>query len=47
VLDLLTQLVKKSLVMIDDHVAPTRYHMLRTVRLYALERAQENSGAGS
>jgi len=43
VLDLLTQLVKKSLVMIDDDSAPARYHMLRTVRLYALERAQENA----
>lgn len=43
VLDLLTQLVKKSLVMIDDESAPTRYHMLRTVRIYALERAQENA----
>lgn len=41
VLDLLTQLVKKSLVMIDDHAVPVRYHMFKAVRLYALERAQE------
>ncbi len=41
VLDLLTQLVKKSLVIIDDHSTPTRYHMLRTVRIYAAERALE------
>jgi non-specific serine/threonine protein kinase len=41
VLDLLTQLVKKSFVMIDDHAAPVRYHMFKSVRLYAQERAQE------
>lgn len=41
VLDLLTQLVKKSLVLMDDHSTPTRYRMLRTVRLYAAERALE------
>jgi predicted ATPase/DNA-binding XRE family transcriptional regulator len=42
-LDLLTQLVKKSLVMIEDHTTPARYMMSRTVRQYALERAAENA----
>jgi predicted ATPase/DNA-binding XRE family transcriptional regulator len=42
-LDLLTQLVKKSLVMIEDHTTPARYMMSRTVRQYALERAIENA----
>jgi predicted ATPase len=42
-LDLLTQLVKKSLVMIEDHTTPARYMMSRTVRQYALERAAETA----
>jgi predicted ATPase len=41
VLDLLTQLVKKSLVLIDEGATPARYHMLKTVRQYAQERALE------
>ncbi len=40
-LDLLMQLVKKSWVQIDDHATPARFSMSRTVREYALERAQE------
>ena len=42
VLDLLTQLVKKSLVLIDDSAAHVSYHMPRIVRMYAAERAEES-----
>jgi predicted ATPase len=41
VLDLVTELVKKSLVMSDESATPARYMMFKTVRLYARERASE------
>jgi predicted ATPase/aspartate/methionine/tyrosine aminotransferase len=42
-LDLLTQLVKKSLIMIEEHASPARYMLSRSVRQYAAERALENA----
>jgi predicted ATPase/DNA-binding SARP family transcriptional activator len=38
VLDLLLNLIDKSLILIDGHSAETRYHMLETIRQYAFER---------
>jgi non-specific serine/threonine protein kinase len=38
ILDVLSQLVDKSLVTIDDTTTPTRYGMLETIRSYAHER---------
>src|SRR6185437_13783986 len=38
VLDLLTELVAKSLVQVVEHEGQSRYHLLETVRQYALER---------
>ncbi len=46
VLDLLTLLVDKSLVAVDDSRARTRYRMLETVRQYALEKLGESGEAG-
>jgi non-specific serine/threonine protein kinase len=49
VLELLTQLVDKSLVVVDGAHRETRYRLLETVRQYALERLQAGapeSGAG-
>ncbi len=41
VLDLLTQLVDKSLVVFDESVSQPRYRLLETVRLYGLDRLRE------
>ena len=47
VLDLLTQLVNKSLVIPDYHLdTEGRYHLLETIRQYARERLLEASGGG-
>lgn len=35
ILDLLTQLVQKSLVILDQDATPPRYRMLKTIRQYA------------
>lgn len=37
-LDLLTQLVDKSLIIVSDHYQETRFHMLETIREYVLEK---------
>ena len=47
VLDLLTLLVDKSLVVADDSVGRTRYRLLETVRQYALEKLGESGEADS
>jgi predicted ATPase/class 3 adenylate cyclase/DNA-binding CsgD family transcriptional regulator len=41
VLDLLTQLVDKSLVLVDDHDPDVRYRLLETIRQYGQERLLE------
>lgn len=41
VLELLTQLIDKSLVMVVDNQDRTRYLLLETVREYAFERLEE------
>ncbi len=41
VLDLLTRLVEKSLVLLDDQSTAPRYRMLETIRQYAREKATE------
>jgi non-specific serine/threonine protein kinase len=49
VLDLLTHLVEKSLVLLDEQATEPRYHMLETIRQYAHERlieAGENERLG-
>jgi predicted ATPase/class 3 adenylate cyclase len=38
--DLLTQLVDKSLVVVDQHSRPVRYRLLETIRQYAQERLE-------
>jgi predicted ATPase len=38
VLGLLSQLVKKSLIFVEESDGKTQYHMLELVRLYAMER---------
>jgi non-specific serine/threonine protein kinase len=40
VLDLLGQLVDKSLVLVDEHDGAARYHLLETMRQYGLDRLQ-------
>jgi predicted ATPase/class 3 adenylate cyclase/DNA-binding CsgD family transcriptional regulator len=45
VLDQLTLLVDKSLVVADDSGGPTRYRLLETVRQYALEKLGESGEA--
>jgi predicted ATPase/class 3 adenylate cyclase/DNA-binding NarL/FixJ family response regulator len=47
VLDLLTLLVDKSLVVADDRRGRTRYRLLETVRQYALEKLGESGEANS
>ncbi len=42
VLNLLTHLVDKSLVMVDEHKGVTRYRLLETIREYALRRLIES-----
>jgi predicted ATPase/class 3 adenylate cyclase len=44
VLDLLTSLIDKSLVAVDESEAGFRYRLLETVRQYARERLVENGG---
>jgi predicted ATPase/DNA-binding XRE family transcriptional regulator len=46
VLDLLLRLVDKSLVVMDEHSAETRYRMLETIREYALARLREAGEEG-
>ena len=41
VMELLTSMVDKSLVVTDEHAGATRYRMLETVRQYALDRMRE------
>ena len=45
VLDLLTLLVDKSLVVADNSGGRTRYRLLETVRQYALEKLAESGEA--
>jgi Tetratricopeptide repeat len=45
-LDLLTALVTKSLVQVEQQAEGTRYRLLETVRQYAAERLAETSAAG-
>lgn len=45
VLDLLSHLVDKSLVVVDKHGDETRYRMLETIREYARERLEEGGEA--
>jgi predicted ATPase/DNA-binding CsgD family transcriptional regulator len=45
VLDLLTLLIDKSLVVVDDSGGRTRYRLLETVRQYALEKLGESGEA--
>jgi predicted ATPase/DNA-binding winged helix-turn-helix (wHTH) protein len=42
VMELLTSLVDKSLIMTDEHAGATRYRMLETVRQYALDRLRDS-----
>ena len=44
VLDLLTSLIEKSIVMLEEREDATRYRMLETIRDYALEKAQAAGG---
>ncbi len=44
-LDLLTDLIDKSLVMVDHHGTTVRYRLLETVRQYARERLEDSSAA--
>ncbi len=46
VLDLLTQLVFKSWVLMDEQEGDVRYRFLETVRQYSLERLRESGEAG-
>jgi predicted ATPase/class 3 adenylate cyclase/DNA-binding CsgD family transcriptional regulator len=46
VLDLLTSLVDKSLVLVDERESLTRYALLETIRQYALDRLTEAGEAG-
>jgi predicted ATPase/serine/threonine protein kinase len=46
ILDLVTQLVEKSLVLVREHTGTTRYRLLEPIRQYAQERLRE-SGAMS
>jgi DNA-binding CsgD family transcriptional regulator/predicted transcriptional regulator len=45
ILDLLSHLVDKSLVIVDEQSGETRYHMLETIRQYASEKLQESGEA--
>jgi predicted ATPase/class 3 adenylate cyclase len=45
VLNLLTQLVNKSLVMVDEQVNETRYHLLETIRQYGRDQLLEAGNA--
>jgi predicted ATPase len=46
VLDVLTSLVDKSLVLVDEHEAASRYALLETIRHYALERLNQTGETG-
>lgn len=45
VLNLMAQLVNKSLVIVDEGCAPTRYHLLETIRQYARDKLLESGEA--
>lgn len=45
ILDLVSHLVDKSLVIVDKQGAETRYHMLETIRQYALGRLEQSGEA--
>jgi predicted ATPase/DNA-binding CsgD family transcriptional regulator len=47
VLELLSRLVDKSLVLTGEQAGSTRYRLLDTVRRYGQERLEESGGAGS
>ena len=47
ILDLLTSLVDKSLVVVDEHAGGVRYRLLETVRQYGLDRLDEAGEHGS
>ena len=42
IVDLLSGLVQKSLVIVDPSLSPPRYRLLETVREFALERLRGN-----
>ena len=44
--DLLSQLVNKSLVIIEETQSGTRYRMLETIRQYSYEKLVESEGSG-
>jgi hypothetical protein len=41
-LDVLTRLVDKSLVVVDEHPVSRRYHMLETIQIFAREKLDES-----
>src|SRR4029078_672874 len=43
ILDLLTRLVEKALVLVEDHEGEARYRMLETIRQYARDKLLEAS----
>jgi predicted ATPase/DNA-binding XRE family transcriptional regulator len=47
ILDLLSQLLNKSLVLVETRRAESRYHFLETIRQYALEQLSEAEEASS
>ncbi len=47
ILDLLSQLVNKSLVLVETRRAESRYHFLETIRQYALEQLSEAEEASA
>lgn len=47
ILDLLSQLVNKSLVLVETRRAESRYHFLETIRQYALEKLSEADEASA
>ncbi|WKZ35153.1 MAG: helix-turn-helix domain-containing protein [Anaerolineales bacterium] len=47
ILDLLSQLVNKSLVLVETRQAESRYHFLETIRQYALEQLSEAEEASA
>lgn len=47
ILDLMSQLVNKSLVLVETRQAESRYHFLETIRQYALEQLSEAKEASS
>jgi non-specific serine/threonine protein kinase len=47
ILDLMSQLVNKSLVLVETRRAESRYHFLETIRQYALEQLSESEEASA